>query len=532
MNGKAVAYAIGKMMQLMSIVLCVPLGIAIYDLEKFSLSMALSHPESAGFILAIVVCFVAGTIVSFICRADRDNQGIRDGYAIVAFAWIVLALIGSIPFVFYFISQSAGHDAGTLMLCFTNGFFEIMSGFTTTGATILPDVEIIPDSLLFWRSLTHWLGGMGIITLALAIFPAMGVSGYKMFRGEIPGPTADRLRPRLAQTAAILWGVYALLSGIETVLFLLGGMPLFDALCHTFGTMATGGFSTKNGSIGSYGSAYFEWVVIIFMYLAGVNFLLHFNILRGKWRKAVINREFMFYTGLILIVAVFFSVLLYSGGLKPTEEAYAHHRHNKVPIEEFDRYVTVESSKYENTHDCIRHSLFQTVAITTTTGYGTADFDLWPNVGRMLLLTLMFFGGCAGSTGGGMKQIRILILIKTGWRELRRLTRPKLIAPLRVGSMTVEEDKIINIVAYFILFMLLFALGSFLMTLFVPDLVTAFASTAACINNIGPGLNGVGSIEHYGWIPIPGKWILICCMLLGRLEVFTILIVFRPSFWK
>ncbi|MCP4570216.1 MAG: TrkH family potassium uptake protein [FCB group bacterium] len=532
MSGKAVGYAIGKLMQLTGVILCVPLGIAVYDLETISVAAAMDNPETLGFTLTILICFLFGTVAALICRSQRNEQGIREGYAIVALGWIIFALMGSIPFVFYFIAQAGSLDPGTLILCFTDGFFEIMSGFTTTGSTILTDIEAIPDSLLFWRSLTHWLGGMGIITLALAIFPAMGVSGYSMFRGEIPGPTADRLRPRLAQTAAILWGVYALLSGVETLLLLAGGMPLFDSLCHTFGTMATGGFSTRNGSIGAYNSAYFEWVIIIFMYLAGMNFLLHFNVLRGKWRQAVINREFLFYTGLIVVVTIFFSIMLYGGDLKPTEDAYSQYRHDKAGYEQFSEYVDSEAARYESFHDCVRTSLFQTVAITTTTGYGTGDFDLWPNVGRMTLLMLMFFGGCAGSTGGGIKQVRIMILIKAGWRELRKLTRPKLVAPLRVGKMTIEEEKISNIASFFILFMMLFVVGTLLMTLFVPDFVTAISSTAACINNIGPGLNGVGSIEHYGWIPIPGKWILIACMLLGRLEIFTVLIVFRPSFWK
>lgn len=532
MNGKAVAYAIGKMMQLMAVILCVPLGIALYELQEYSLDRVFSQPETTGFGLAIIICLLAGTIISFIYRADRENQGIREGYAIVTLGWIVFAFLGSIPLVMYLFSHSGSHDPGTFVVCFTDGFFEIMSGFTTTGATILPDVEAIPDSLLFWRSLTHWLGGMGIITLALAIFPAMGVTGYQMFRGEIPGPTADRLRPRLAQTAAVLWGVYALLSGIETVLFVIGGMPLFDSLCHTFGTMATGGFSTRNGSVGAYGSVYFEWIIIIFMYLAGVNFLIHFNVLRGKWKSAVVNREFIFYTGLIIVVTVFMTIVLYGGHLKSTHEAYFHFRHDNMNQADFNDYFDDEKSKYVGLHDCLRHSLFQTVAITTTTGYGTADFDLWPNVARFTLVVLMFFGGCAGSTGGGMKQIRMLILMKTGWRELRRMSRPKLIAPLRIGNITMEEDKIINIASFAVLFLLLFVTGTLLLTLFIPDLETALSATAACINNIGPGLSGVGSIEHYGWIPVPGKWILIACMLLGRLEIFTVLIVFRPAFWK
>ena len=532
MSGKAVAYAIGKMMQLMGVILCVPFGIAVYDLQELSFSAFLSHPESFGFLLTIVVCFILGTTIAWTCREQRDQQGIREGYAIVTLGWIILALIGSIPFFLYLINQSGDYHIGNLLRCFTDSYFEIMSGFTTTGSTIFREVENIPASLLFWRSLTHWLGGMGIITLALAIFPAMGVSGYQMFRGEIPGPTADRLRPRLAQTAAILWGVYALLSAIETVLLLLGGMTLFDSLCHTFGTMATGGFSTKNTSIGAYGSAYIEWVIIIFMFLAGVNFLIHFNVLRGKWRQAIINRELIFYTCITIGVTIFFSVLLYGGKLKDPHEAYIHYRHEKLHIDDFSDYVYKEATKFHNVHDCVRTAMFQTVAVTTTTGYGTADFDLWPDIGRITMLILMFFGGCAGSTGGGMKQIRILVLIKAGWRELRKLTQPRLVAPLKIGGEALEESKIANIAAFFILFMMLFAASSLLLTLFIPDLITAAAATAACINNIGPGLAAVGSVENFGWIPIPGKWILIACMLLGRLEIFTVLIVFRPSFWK
>ncbi len=532
MNGKAVAYAIGRLMQLTGIILLVPLGIAIYDLESVSIDSILSNPETTGFILAIIVSVLFGAAVSLLYRSQKHEQGIREGYAIVALGWVILALLGSIPFSFYFLSNSTDSSLWNYLNCFTDGYFEIMSGFTTTGSTILTDIESVPDSLLFWRSLTHWLGGMGIITLALAIFPAMGVSGYQMFRGEIPGPTADRLRPRLAQTAAILWAVYALLSGVESILLWVGGMPLFDSLCHTFGTMATGGFSTQNQSIASYNSAYFEWVIIVFMYLAGVNFLLHFNVLRGKWRQAIINREFLFYTGVIICMTLFLSGLMYGGSVKPVEDAYAQYRSSPVSFEEFKDYTTSESAKFTNMHDCVRTTAFQVVAITTTTGYGTADFDIWPDIARFTLLLLMFFGGCAGSTGGGMKQIRILILVKNGWRELRKLTRPNLIAPLRIGDMSVEETKIANIASFFILFMLLFAVASLIMTLFVPDLMTAISATVACINNIGPGLNGVGSIENYSWIPIPGKWVLIACMLLGRLEIFTVMIVFRPSFWK
>jgi trk system potassium uptake protein TrkH len=532
-SGKAVFYAIGKLMQIIGIVLFAPLGIALYDNKRLSLMTSLATPEVIGFLISILFCLFAGTIVSFICRSHKDDQGIREGYAIVAFGWIIMALVGAIPFFVYLLRLPGPADFSSVLKAFTDSYFEIMSGFTTTGATILPNVEAVPDALLFWRSLTHWLGGMGIITLAIAIFPTMGVSGYQMFRGEIPGPTADKLRPRLAQTATILWGVYVLLSALETLLLLIGGMPLFDSLCHTFGTMATGGFSTKNSSIGYYSSDFIQWVVVIFMYLAGMNFLLHYTVLRGKWRQALTNREFVFYTGVIVAATLFMTGFLYVGKLKPPEESYRYHYSpQSKTFDEHLAYVKESEKEYQTLYGCFRLAAFQTTSITTTTGYGTGDFSLWPDIGRLTLVVLMFFGGCAGSTGGGMKMIRIIITTKTGWRILRKLTKPKLISPVRLGEQAIDENTVTNIVSYFILFMILFVIGSLLMSLFIPDLVTSATAVAACINNIGPGLNGVGSIEHYGWIPVPGKWILVGLMLLGRLEIFTVLIVLRPSFWK
>lgn len=532
MNKKTIFFVIGRLMIVMAGILLVPLAISFYYDFPDSISHLFHDPEKIGFSISIILSALVGFVLTKIFESEQELEGIKEGFAIVSLGWVTLAFWGAIPFFVYFISTSGNCTFHQLIHCFTDAYFETCSGFTTTGATILNDIEIMPKGLLFWRSLTHWLGGMGIITLAIAIFPAMGVSGYHMFRGEVPGPTAERIQPRLAQTAAILWGVYALLSAIETGLLMFGGMDLFDALCHTFGTMATGGFSTKNTSIGYYNSNYIDWVITIFMFLAGVNFLIHYRVLRGNFSDLRTNKEFVFYTSTILVTIVVFTGILYWAGIKPSEKAARHFQHQPRTFEHFERHVGNEEVKVESVYGSFRRSAFQVVSIVTTTGYGTADFDLWPDFCRFALLFLMFWGGCAGSTGGGMKMIRIMVVLKVGWRELKKMIKPHLVAPLKIGGLSMDEQRVVNIGAFFILFVVIFVAGSLVMTLFVPDLVTSIASVAATLGNIGPGLNGVGATQTYAWIPIPGKWVLIICMLLGRLEILTILLALRPSFWR
>lgn len=530
MNLRAIFYALGRLLQLMAGTLLVPLVISLADHRTFN---PLRHADALAFALTILLALLAGILLDVTCRRGAGQQRAREGFAIVALGWSVLALFGAIPFVVYFLTTRGPDAAPHLWAAFTHAYFEIMSGFTTTGATILTDIEIVPRGLLFWRSLTHWLGGMGIITLALAIFPAMGVGGYQMFRGEVPGPTADRLKPRLAETAKILWGVYMLLSGVETLLLLLGGMDWFDALCHTFGTMATGGFSTRNASIGAYGSAYIDWVVTAFMFLAGTNFLLHYRVLfRRDWSSLGANREFRFYAGTIVAATLLVSSLLLIGGLPAAELSTNNFQATPVSAQTHAAHVDAEASKVASPAGALRHGAFQVVAIVTTTGFGTADFDVWPRTIGLLLVILMFWGGCAGSTGGGMKMIRIMVVLKAGWRELRRVTRPRLVAPLKIGGHALPEGMVANILGFFLLFIALFVVCSLAMTLFIPDLTTAVASVAATIGNIGPGLSGVGSTQNYAWIPDLGKWVLVLCMLLGRLEVFTVLVLLRPSLWR
>jgi trk system potassium uptake protein TrkH len=530
MRKRAVGYAIGKLLQVMSGLLIIPLAIGLWDYTEqgATLTHALSMQEIPGFLWAIIISLVVGSVLVWLCRGARHLQGVREGYAIVTLGWLALTFVNSLPLLTWF--QATGDSS--FFMCFTDAFFEIMSGFTTTGATVISNIEGLPRSMQFLRCLTHWLGGMGIITLAIAIFPAMGVSGYQMFRGEVPGPTKDRLQPRLAQTASILWGVYLLLSLAETILLTVAGMSVFDAVCHTFATMATGGFSNNNASIGGYNSDLIEWVIIIFMYFAGINFLLHFKALRGNLNTMFRNREFVFYNGVILVAIILITGVLLAQGLAPIDEALESYRHDPIgPVEMAEHYV-FEEQKVDGLYNTIRTATFQAVAIITTTGFATADFDIWPDFLRVLLVFLMFFGGCAGSTGGGMKMIRIMIVFKVAVTHLRRLAQPRLVAPVKVGGQTVDEGQIVNIVSFFILFVGLFVLVALAMTLFVPDVTTAVTCSIATIGNIGPGLAGIGAIENYGWIPIPGKWLLVFSMLLGRLEIFTVLIVLRPSVWR
>lgn len=532
MNRGAVLWAIGRLLQVMAVVLLVPLGLAVGEDLALPGREPLGSVMSRAFAGTVLLAAALGTALDLANRRARYDQGVREGFAIVTLSWLLLTIVGAVPFAAWFLARGGAAGPG-FFTAVTDACFEVMSGFTTTGATILPDVEALPHSLLFWRALTHWLGGMGIVTLALAIFPAMGVGGYQMFRGEVPGPSADRLRPRLRETAAILWGVYALLTFAQVVLLMLCGMNLFDAVCHAFATMATGGFSTRNASIGAWDSAWIDVVVTLFMFLAGMNFLLHYRLIFHRdWRALRENREFHFFTGTVVAAVLACAVLLLVYGLPAPGSAPASFQAAPRPEAEFAAHLARETAKVDDPPGALRHAAFQVVSVITTTGFTTADFDLWPRATGLLLLVLMFWGGCAGSTAGGIKAIRVLVTLKASWRELKKVVRPRLVTPLKIRRAPLQEPMVANIVAFFVLFVGLFVVCSLLMTLFVPDLVTAVSSVTACIGNVGPGLAGVGATQHYGWIPLPGKWVLFACMLLGRLEIYTVLVVLRPAFWR
>ncbi len=533
MNNRFVLYSIGKLLQVLAIVMLIPTGIAIWEIGEFSPGIY-RDPRLLGFIVAVIVSLSIGTVLILLPKREMEGNAVREGFAIVTFGWIILALVGCIPlWVFLAVNPDTGGLRNGLFALFTDAYFEIMSGFTTTGATILTDIEILPKGILFWRSMTHWLGGMGIVTLGLAIFPAVGITAYQMFRGEVPGPSAERIRPRLAQTATILWGVYALLTLAETVLLWFSGMTFFDSLCHAFGTMATGGFSTKNASIAAYDSACIDWVIIVFMFLAGVNFMLHYRIIfHGDFRVLKTDREFRFYALVILGAIVFSTVVLQLRGPVTPEQVSQSFRSEPLTEQEVDEKIETEQSKIESLGASVRYATFQVISLTTTTGYGTADYDVWPTALRFGLVILMFFGGCAGSTGGGIKMIRIMVIIRSAWREVLTMIQPKLIAPVKIAGKALEEKQIANIIGFFSLFILLFAFFSIVMSLIIPDFITAVTSVVATMCNIGPGLSGIGATENYGWIPVIGKWVLVVCMLLGRLEIYTVLIAFSPSAWR
>lgn len=426
----------------------------------------------------------------FITSRKKQDIRAKEGFAIVTLGWLTFAAIGSLPF---FISGSVSS--------YTDAFFETMSGFTTTGATILTDIEAVPHGILFWRSLTHWFGGMGIIVLTIAILPFLGVGGMQMFKAESPGPTVDKLSPRIAGTAKILWSVYVFFTALETVLLMLAGMNLFDALCHSFGTMATGGFSTKNASVAAYSSAIIDYIIIIFMIIAGINFSLHYKLFKGKFSDFFKNAELRFFLSLIAVATllIFLEVLIYH---------------------------------YETAGEAVQYSLFQVVALLTTTGFGTADYEQWSITSQIILLTLMFVGGSAGSTGGGMKVIRLMLLLKFAYNELTRLLHPNAIVAVKVGDQIIDRKILVNVAGFFIIYVMITTVSILIVSTFGVDLTTSIGAVVATINNIGPGLGNVGPTDNFAHFPDALKWFFSFLMMLGRLEIYTVIILLAPTFWK
>jgi len=444
---------------------------------------------AGAFILSAIIAAGCGGLLYNQFRSESDLS-VREGFAVVTFGWTFFALFGALPFVF----------SGAIP-SYLNAFFETMSGFTTTGSTILIDIEALPPSLLLWRSLTQWLGGMGIIVLSLAILPMLGVGGMQLFKAEVPGPTADRLRPRIQDTAKLLWGVYVLLTVAEVILLMVGGMGFFDGINHAFTTMATGGFSTRNASVAAYDSAFIDWVITLFMFLAGVNFSLHYLALRGRLGDFIRNEEFLFYSGLVMIGTVLITLFNMGG-------------------------------TYPDFFDNLRFSAFQVVSIMTTTGFGTADYELWPVFCQYLLVFSMFIGGCAGSTGGGMKVARFLLLFKHAQVQLYRLIHPRAVRLVKLGDRPVDKDVMQSILGFFAVYLGVFVAASFIMAGVGMDLTSAGVSVIATLGNIGPGLGSVGPVDNFAHVPAFGKLVLAFCMLLGRLELFTVLVLVFPSFWR
>ena len=434
---------------------------------------------------------VIGAILWFAFKVDQEDEITkRDAYLIVTLGWIASSMFATLPFMIHGSIPS-----------FTDAFFEMMSGFTTTGSTILKDVEALPHGLLFWRSMTHWLGGMGIIVLSLAILPLLGIGGMQLFQAEVAGPSKEKLHPRVTETAKRLWAIYIILTFAEVILLILGGMNLFDALCHSFGTMATGGFSTKNASIAYFNSPFIEYVIVFFMFLGGTNFSLHYLALHGKLNSYFKDEEFKFYFTFILLTVGFTTCYLF-----------------------FVNNQTFESS--------FRHAAFSIMTVLSSTGFATVDYEAWAPFFTQFFLFLLLFGACAGSTSGGVKMIRYHLLIKNGILELKRLIHPSAIIPVRYNNRSVSSEIISKVSAFVLLYLAIFGISSVIMAFLGLELQSAMGSVAASMANIGPGLGSTGPVSNYSHVPEVGKWVLSFLMLIGRLEIFTVLIIFSPAFWK
>lgn len=462
---------------------------ALFMVPSFIIATYLNQVDKYPFLLCIIITGVIGLLMSY---KKIDNKTIRakEGLAIVALSWILISFFGSLPFVF---SQS--------IPSFVDAFFETVSGFTTTGATLINNVEILPKGILFWRSFTHWIGGMGILVFMVALLPAIGVGGFQIFKAESPGPTADRFVPRIKDTAKILYITYISMTILQIVLLLFGGMSLYESMLHTFGTVGTGGFSTRNLSIGAYDSPYIHVVISIFMILSGVNFSLYYVMYKGKWKEVLKNQELKLYLGIILV-----STLLIALNLK--------------------------ISAFQSIGVALKDALFQVSSIITTTGYATVDFDLWPAFSKSILFLLMFAGGCAGSTAGGMKSIRILVLLKKIKREIGRIFHPRAIIPIKNGDKIVSEDTVSSISTFFSLYIFIFIISTIIISLEGIDLASAASSVAVTLGNVGPGFGFVGPRSTFSEFTPYSKLFFSFLMLLGRLELFTIIAFLVPKTWR
>lgn len=452
------------------------------------------------YLYSAAIAFLVGGTLHYFFKTDRELR-IREGFLVVSFTWLFLSLVGALPFVISGILPS-----------YTDAVFETMSGLTTTGATIMgdttsdgfqnPQIESLPKSILFWRSLAHWLGGMGIIVLSLAILPLLGVGGMQLFQAESPGPTADKLTPRVQETAKLLWGIYVAFTAAEfLLLWVHPSMDWFESINHAFATLATGGFSTKNNSIAAFDSVYIDVIIIIFMFLAGINFAMHFRLLKGDTKSFFNNRETRFYSLITLVAILVLSFSLWF----------------------FDEY---------SIGSAIRYGAFQAVAIITTTGFGTDNYEVWYSFGAFFLFLLFFTGGCAGSTGGGPKMIRWMIIIRNSYREIKQIVHPKAVLPIRIGEKTVDPNIQRTVLSFFMLYLFVFGLGALIMASMGYGMDSAIGASIACLGNIGPGWGEFGPTDSFAQIPYIGKWVLILMMMIGRLEIFTVLLIFTPTFWK
>lgn len=464
-------------------------GIAILSTVPFSAYYG--DPDVLPLLASAVISVVAGGLMMVpLKRPGRLEISVREGFTIVALCWFVVPLFGSLPFLL----------SGQIPRI-VDAYFESVSGFTTTGASILTNVEALSHGLLFWRALTHWLGGMGIIVLSLAVLPMLGIGGMQLFKAEVPGPTKNKLTPRVAETARLLWGLYIILTVAQIVLLRVGGMPLFDSICHAFATISTGGFSTKNASVAAFDSAYLEMVIMVFMFIGGTSFSLHMLALKGRF-KQYRDQEFVFFsmTFLVAVAAV--------------------------------ALVVVGKEYNGNMLQALRYSSFNVMTVMSCTGFATADFALWAPFAQGVLFFLMFPGATSGSTGGGMKTVRVLLMLKAGTNVFKRFLHPNAVTTITINRTMVGLETMLAIAGFAMLYFVTFGTGTIILTAAGSDILTSMSAVAASMANVGPGLAAVGPMANFAHLPDISKWTLDVCMILGRLEIYTVLVLFTKVFWK
>lgn len=479
MNRRMVLYMVGSVIKIEALLMLLPLIVSLIYSEKAS---------AVSFLISIAIALALGFAMTLIVKPGSKVIYAKEGFVTVALSWLFLSLVGSLPFVI----------SGEIP-SFIDAFFETVSGFTTTGASILTDVEAMSKGMLFWRSFTHWVGGMGVLVFVMAIIPSFSDRSIHLLRAEVPGPVVGKLVPKLRQTARILYIIYIALTLIEIILLLIGKMPLYDSIVHAFGTAGTGGFGIKGDSIGSYNS-YLQWIITVFMLLFGVNFNLYYFIIMGKIKTALKSTELWVYLGLVMGSTALITI-------------------NILPF-------------FESFSSSLKHAAFQVASIITTTGYATTDFDKWPVFSKTILLLLMFIGACAGSTGGGIKVSRVVMLIKNCKRELQRMLHPRSVAVVRFEGKRVDNTTINAVSSYLAIYTLFFCLIVFIIGIENFDLETNISAVAACFNNIGPGFGRVGAAMNYSEFSGLSKIVLSIAMLLGRLEIYPIILTLSPSTWS
>jgi len=474
----ALIRGIGTVLLLLAVFLLGPIVIAILEGESIN-----------PFLLPLIGSGIAAMGILLLVPRPRKDITNREGFALVTFSWVLACLIGAVPFVL-----------SKVVPTIADAIFESTSGFTTTGSSVFSDVEVLPKSILFWRAMTHWLGGMGIIVLAVAVLPMLGVSVYRLMQAEAPGPSVERLTPRIVQTARTFWIIYVAFTVLETILLIAGGLSVFDALTHTFATLATGGFSTRNASVGAFGSAYVEWVVTAFMILSGINFALYYRLLIRDFGRVFRDSELKAYGFLFTV-----SVIIVTFNL-------------------------VQVGVFEKVGEAVRLGAFQVATLMTSTGFTTTDYTLWPELSQAILLMMLFVGGCVGSTSGGIKMLHVVVLAKVISAQFRRLINPREVFSTRINKSPVEGRTITAVTGFVFLYLALVILSTLVVSSSGTDILTSLTASLAVIGNIGPGFGRVGPAGNFGFFPSFVKVWLSIVMILGRLEIFTVLVLFWPRF--